>query len=171
MYDLFKYPMPYPGWWLDYYWLVTWTLAMLYFATVWAVFFRYGKFNYGVDFGCLWKTTLMVLLTVVAIGVPSKYNTEFDARHGKDGDSVRLADDRIEYRFRNGAGKQFLYKDIISIYQEPVTYNPPPKIYIVARNAGLRDSLFITEGEYGLPGSDKFLTELSSRTGQMVKRP
>jgi hypothetical protein len=171
MSDLFQYPISFPGWWLDYYYYVTWFLAMLFFAASWAVFFRYGKFNYGVDFGCLWKTTLMIAMTVVAIGVPSKYNTEFDAQHGKDGDMIKLSSDRIEYTSRKGKKSMFLYKDIVSIYQEPVTYNPPPKVFIVAHNAGLRDSLFVTEGSHGLPDSGKLLTELSQKTGLAVKRP
>ena len=171
MSELFQYPMPFPGWWLDYYYYVTWTLAMLFLAAGWAVFYRYGKFSYGVDFGCLWKTTLLVLMTTIALGAPQYYNTKFSAEHGNDGDAVRLADDRVEYMFRNGAKKLFLYKDIISIYQEQVTYNPPPKIFIVARNAGLRDSLFVTEGEHGMPKSDLLLKEISARTGLTVKRP
>jgi hypothetical protein len=171
MTDLFQYPMPFPGFWLDYYYYVTWALAMLFFAASWALFFRYGKFNYGVDFGCLWKTTLMIAMTVVAIGVPSAYNTKFEAEHGKDGDAIKLSRDRIEYLSRKGQNKLFLVKDIVSIYQEQVTYNPPPKVFIVARNAGLRDSLFITEGEHGLPGAGKLLDELSKKTGLPVKRP
>jgi len=171
MSELFQYPMPFPGWWLDYYYYVTWTLAMLFLAAGWAVFYRYGKFSYGVDFGCLLKTTLLVLMTTIALGAPQYYNTKFSAEHGNDGDAVRLADDRVEYMFRNGAKKLFLYKDIISIYQEQVTYNPPPKIFIVARNAGLRDSLFVTEGEHGMPKSDLLLKEISARTGLSVKRP
>ncbi|NTV01672.1 MAG: hypothetical protein HGB04_02670 [Chlorobiaceae bacterium] len=171
MSELFPYPMPFPGWWLDYYYYVTWTLAMLFLAAGWAVFYRYGKFSYGVDFGCLWKTSLLVVMTTIALGVPQYYNTKFSAEHGNDGDAVQLAGDRIEYRFRSGAKKQFLYKDIVSIYQEQVTYNPPPKVFIVAMNAGLRDSLFVTEGEHGLPGSGKLLTDLAVKTGLTVKRP
>ncbi|NTU92781.1 MAG: hypothetical protein HGB29_03440 [Chlorobiaceae bacterium] len=171
MSELFQYPMPFPGWWLDYYYYVTWSLSMLFLAAGWAVFYRYGKFSYGVDFGCLWKTTLLVAMTTVALGVPQYYNTRFSAEHGNDGDSVRLAQDRVEYRFRNGVRKQFLYKDIVSIYQEPVTYNPPAKVFIVAHNAGLRDSLFVTEGVSGLPRSGRLLEELGARTGLAVKRP
>ena len=171
MSELFQYPMPFPGWWLDYYYYVTWTLAMLFLAAGWAVFYRYGKFSYGVDFGCLWKTSLLVVMTTIALGGPQYYNTKFSAEHGNDGDAVRLSADRIEYLSRSGARKQFLYKDIVSIYQEQVTYNPPPKIFVVARNAGLRDSLFVTEGAYGLPKSADLLKGLSERTGLPVKRP
>jgi len=171
MTDLFQYPMSYPGWWLSNYYYFTWTLAMLFLAGGWAFFYRYGKFSYGVDFGCFWKTALLVIMTTIALGGPSYYNTKFVAQHGNDGDSVALSPDRIEYRYRDGEKKMFLLKDIVSIYQEPVTYNPPPKIFIVAKNAGLRDSITVTEGKFGLPDADKLLTALSERTGLPVKRP
>jgi hypothetical protein len=171
MTDLFQYPISFPGWWLDYYYYVTWTIAMLFLAGGWAVFYRFGKFSYGVDFGCFWKTSLLVIMTTIALGGPSYYNTKFIAEHGKDGDSVALSPDRVEYRFRNGQRKMFLLKDIVSIYQEPVTYNPPAKIFIVAKNAGLRDSINVTEGKFGLPNSDKLLSTLSAKTGLPVKRP
>jgi hypothetical protein len=132
------------------------------------VFFRYGKFSYGVDFGCFWKSTLLLVMTTIALGGPNYYNTRFVAEHGQDGDTVRLADDRIEYRFRKGSQKQFLFRDIISIYQEPVTFNPPPKIYIVAKNAGMRDSLFVTSN---LPDYERLLSLLAQRSGIKVKRP
>ncbi|NTU53306.1 MAG: hypothetical protein HGA97_06330 [Chlorobiaceae bacterium] len=168
---LFQYPMSFPGWWLDFYYYVTWTLAMLFLAGGWAVFYRYGKFSYGVDFGCFWKTALLVIMTTIALGLPQYYNTRFSAEHGNDGDAVTLSADRLEYRFRNGQKKMFLFRDIMSIYQESVTYNPPSKIFIVAKNAGLRDSVFVTEGKHGLPDAEKMLSELSSRSGQTVKRP
>ncbi|NTW53470.1 MAG: hypothetical protein HGB15_01625 [Chlorobaculum sp.] len=171
MTDLFQYPISFPGWWIDYYYYFTWTLAMLFLAGGWAFFYRFGKFSYGVDFGCFWKTSLLVIMTTIALGVPSYVNTKFFAEHGNDGDSVVLSSDRIEYRHRNGEKKMFLLKDIVSIYQEPVTYNPPAKVFIVARNAGLRDSINVTEGKFGLPNSDKLLSALSAKTGLPVKRP
>lgn len=171
MTELFQYPAAFPGWWLDNYYYFTWTLAMLFLASGWAIFYRFGKFTYGVDFGCLWKTTLLVVMTTIALGVPQYYNTRFSAEHGNDGDTVALSADRIEYRFRNGQKKMFLLKDIVSIYQEPVTYNPPPKIFIVASNAGMRDSISVTQGKSGLPDAERLLSELASRTGQTVKRP
>ena len=169
--ELFQYPMSFPGWWLDNYFYATWCLSMLFLGAVWAVFFRFGKFSYGVDFGCFWKTTILVLMTTVALGGPQYYNTKFSAQHGNDGDSVQIAADRLEYRFRNGAHKQFLFKDIVSIYQEQVTFNPPSKVFIVARNAGLRDSVFVTVGDHGLPGYEKLLSALSAKTGVTVNRP
>jgi len=171
MTDLFQYPMSFPGWWLDNYFYVTWFLSMLFLGGGWALFYRYGKFSYGVDFGCLWKTTLMILVTTIALGVPQYYNTRFSAEHGKDGNSYRLAADRIEFTSRKGEKKMFLYKDIVSIYQEQITYNPPPQVFIVANNAGLRDSITVTDGEKGLPDADKMLSELSKRSGVTVERP
>jgi len=112
-----------------------------------------------------------VLMTTIALGGPQFYNTKFSAEHGNDGDSVQIAGDRLEYRTRNGAHKQFLFKDIVSIYQEQVTFNPPSKVFIVARNAGLRDSVFVTVGDHGLPGYERLLSELSAKTGLTVKRP
>jgi hypothetical protein len=168
MSELFQYPVSFPGWWLDYFWLFTWMLAMLFLGGVWAVFFRYGKFSYGVDFGCFWKTALLVVMTTIALGGPQYYNTRFIAEHGQDGDSLRLTDDRIEYRSRKGEQKQFLFKDIVSLYQEQVTYNPPPKIFIVARNAGLRDSVFVTPL---LPGYERLLSSLSEKSGIKVTKP
>lgn len=171
MTDLFQYPMSLPDWWLDNYYYVTWFLSMLFLGGGWALFYRYGKFSYSVDFGCLWKTTLMILVTTIALGGPQFYNTRFSAEHGPDGDSYRLGPDRIEYTSRDGDKKMFLYKDIVSIYQESVTYNPPPQVFIVANNAGLRDSITVTDGKNGLPGVDKMLSELSKRSGVTVKRP
>lgn len=171
MTDLFQYPMSFPGWWLDNYFYVTWFLAMLFLGAGWALFYLKGKFSYGVDFGCLWKTTLMIIITTIALGAPQYYNTRFSAEHGHDGDSYRLGPDRIEYTSRDGDKKMFLYKDIVSIYQEQITYNPPPQVFIVAENAGMRDSITVTDGKNGLPGAGKMLSELSKRSGVSVKRP
>jgi len=52
--------------------------------------------------------------------------------------------------------------DITSIYQESITYNPPPKIFIVAAKASVRDSVFVTTK---LPDYRRFLSDLSKRTG------
>jgi hypothetical protein len=166
--DLFQYPMSFPGWWLDSYYLVTWGFGMLFLAAGWAVFFRYGKFSYGIDFGCLWKSTLLLVMTTIALGFPNYYNTRFVAEHGQDGDAVKVLQDRLDYRFRKGEHKQFMLKDIVSIYQEQVTYNPPPKIFVVSGKAGVRDSIFVTRN---LPGYEKLLEVLSRRTGIAVKRP
>jgi len=164
--EVFHYSMTYSALWLDYYYLATWGLSMLFLALVWAVFYRYGKFTYGVDLGCFWKTSLLVLLTTVSLGGPMYYNTKFVGEHGQDGDSVRITDDQLLYIDRTGNEKQFGLADITAIYQEPVTYNPPPKIFIVAGKSSTKDSLFVTTNllEY-----KRFLADLSKRTGVEAK--
>lgn len=168
MSEVFQYPMTYPSWWLDYYYVATWMLGMVFLGIGWAVFFRYGKFSYGVDLGCLWKTTLLIVLTTIALGGPNYYNTRFVGEHGQDGDSVKITDSELLYLDRNGNEKKFSLQSITAIYQEPRTYNPPPKIYIVAGKDELKDSLFVTKN---LQGFEAFLASLSSKTGVIVKRP
>jgi hypothetical protein len=164
--EVFQYPMSYPTLWLDYYFIATWSFGMLFLGLVWAVFYRYGKFTYGVDLGCFWKTTLLVLFTTVSLGGPNYYNTRFAGEHGQDGDSIKISDDTLLYLDRKGNEKKLGIADIKAIYQESITYNPPPKIFIVAVKPSLRDSLFVTTN---LPGYKRFLDELSRRTGIEAK--
>ncbi len=164
--EVFHYTMTYPALWLDYYYLATWFLSMLFLALVWAIFFRYGKFTYGVDLGCFWKTAVLVLFTTVSLGTPMYYNTRFAGEHGQDGDSIKISGDKLFYMDRKGNAKQFVLADIKSIYQELITYNPPPKIYIVTAKPSQRDSLFITTN---LPDYKRFLSDLSKRTGVEAK--
>ncbi|WP_076791287.1 hypothetical protein [Chlorobium sp. KB01] len=164
--EVFNYPVTYPSWWMDYYYLFTWAFGMLLLALGWAVFFRYGKFTYGVDLGCLWKSIVLVLMTTVSLGVPNYYNTRFVGEHGQDGDSVKLSSGQLLYLDRKGVEKQLKLADVTAIYQESITYNPPPKIYIVAAKTAVRDSLFITTN---LPGYKRLISELSQRTGVPAK--
>ena len=164
--EVFHYPMSYPALWLDHYYLATWFLSMLFLGLVWAAFYRYGKFSYGVDLGCFWKTTLLVMLTTVSLGGPMYYNTRFAGEHGQDGDSIKIAGDRVLYLDRKGNEKKLDLADITVIYQESITYNPPPKIYIVATKLSLRDSLFVTTN---LPDYKRFLSDLSGKTGIKAK--
>jgi hypothetical protein len=164
--EVFHYTMTYPAFWLDYYYLVTWFLGMLFLALVWAIFFRYGNFSYGVDLGCFWKTGLLVLFTTVSIGPPMFYNTRFAGEHGQDGDSIKISGDKLLYMDRKGNEKRVLLTDITAIYQESITRNPPPKIFIVAGKSPVKDSLFVTTN---LPGYKGFLEELSRRTGVKAK--
>ncbi|NTU45372.1 MAG: hypothetical protein HGA99_07590 [Chlorobiaceae bacterium] len=166
MQEVFNYPMTYPSWWMDYYYLFTWAFGMLLLALGWAVFFRYGKFSYGVDLGCLWKSIVLVLMTTVSLGVPNYYNTRFVGEHGQDGDSVKLSLDKVLYLDRKGVEKQLKLTDVTAIYQESITYNPPPKIFIVAAKNADRDSLFITKN---LPGYERLISELTKRTGVPAK--
>ena len=158
MLQVFQYPLTYPEWWLDNYYLVTWSLGMLLLAVGWGVFFRWGKFSYGIDFGCLWKSTILLLLTTFSLGAPNYYNTRFIAEHGQEGDVITLDKETLSYNFRKGDDKKFSIKDIVRIYKEPVTFNPPPKYFVVAQTGGIRDSVFVTKN---LPGYEKMLDELS----------
>ena len=160
--EVFNYPVIYPSWWMDYYYIFTWLLGMLFLALGWGVFFRFGKFTYGVDLGCLWKSTVLILFTTISLGGPNYYNTRFVGEHGQDGDSIKISADKLRYLDRKGNEKQFNVSDITAIYQESITYNPPPKIYIVTKKAAARDSLFITTN---LPGYRRLLSDLSQRTG------
>jgi len=160
--EVFHYPMSYPAFWLDYYYIATWSMSMLFLASVWAFFFRYGKFTYGVDLGCFWKTAVLVLFTTISLGVPNYYNTRFVGEHGQDGDSIRMTDDQLLYIDRKGNEKQIYIADVIAIYQESITYNPPPKIFIVAEKSSVKDSLFVTTN---LVDYKRFLADLSKRTG------
>ncbi|MBN1278397.1 MAG: hypothetical protein K9I59_09900 [Chlorobium sp.] len=166
--EVFQYPTIYPSWWMDSYFTVTWVLGMLFLAAGWAFFFRYGKFSYGVDLGCLWKTTLLIILTTIALGGPNYYNTRFVGEHGQDGDSIKIDGEELRYMDRRGNEKKISIDDITAIYQEQITYNPPPKIYIVAGKGKEKDSLFVTRN---LGGFETFLISLSTRTGIPVKRP
>jgi len=164
--EVFHYTMTYPAFWLDYYYLATWFLSMLFLALVWAIFFRYGKFSYGVDLGCFWKTSLIVVLTTVSLGAPMYYNTRFAGEHGQDGDSVKITGDKLLYMDRKGNEKRVVLTDITAIYQELITYNPPPKIFVVSAKSPVKDSLFVTTN---LPGYKRFLAELTRRTGVEAK--
>ncbi len=164
--EVFHYPMTYPAWWMDFYFLATWCLGMLFLSVGWAVFFRYGKFTYGVDLGCFWKTTLLLVLTTISLGAPNYYNTRFVGEHGQDGDAIKISGDNLLYLDRKGNEKKLSLAAVTSIYQESITYNPPPKIFIVAGKAPVRDSLFVTTN---LPGYKLFLASLSKRTGIEAK--
>ncbi len=164
--EVFHYPVAYPAWWMDSYFLLTWCLGMLFLSAGWAIFFRYGKFTYGVDLGCFWKTTLLLVLTTISLGGPNYYNTRFVGEHGQDGDAIKISSDKLLYLDRKGNEKKLNLTDITSIYQESITYNPPPKIFIVAGKAPVRDSIFV---KTNLPDYRRFLSELSKKTGIEAK--
>ncbi len=164
--EVFHYPMTYPAWWMDSYFFATWCLGMLFLSIGWAIFFRYGKFSYGVDLGCFWKSTLLLVLTTISLGGPNYYNTRFVGEHGQDGDAIKISADKLLYLDRKGNQKQLTLAQITSIYQEKITYNPPPKIFIVAAKSPVRDSVFVTTN---LPGYNSFIADLSKRTGIEAK--
>ncbi len=167
MQQVFQYPMTYPEWWLDNFYFFTWFLGLSILAVTWAIFFRFGKFSYGIDFGCLWKSTLLLVFTTISFAIPQAYNTRFIAEHGQEGDVITLDAQSISYNYRKGEGKKFIFRDIVRIYKEPVTFNPPPKYFVVTENAGTRDSVFVTKN---LPGFEKMLGELSNRTNVPFER-
>lgn len=158
MQQVFQYPLTYPEWWLDNYYFFSWLLGMLLLAVGWSFFFKYGKFSYGIDLGCLWKSTLLLLLTTLALGTPNYYNTRFIAEHGQEGDVITIDTENLSYNYRKGTDKTFSIKDIVRIYREPVTFNPPPRFFVVAQTGQTRDSIFVTKN---LPNYEKMLSKLS----------
>ncbi|ARM30658.1 hypothetical protein [Prosthecochloris sp. HL-130-GSB] len=166
MQQVFEYPMTYPGWWLDYYYIFTWVFGMLLLAAGWAFFFRFGKFNYGIDLGCLWKSTLLLVLTTFSLGAPNYYNTRFVAEHGQEGDRIVVTDDAVVYDDRNDEATTFRSQDIVRIYQEELAFNPPPRIFIVAETGGVRDSIYVTEN---FPSWDNMLDAVSGHSGVAVE--
>ena len=167
MQQVFQFPLTYPEWWLDSYYVFTWLLGMVFLAVGWGIFFRYGKFSYGIDLGCLWKSTVLLLLTTVALGAPNYYNTRFFAEHGQEGDVITLDEQSISYNYRKGEGKRFIFRDIVRIYKEPVTFNPPPRYFVVAETGGIRDSVFVTKN---LPDYEKMLSRLSDLSNVSFER-
>lgn len=167
MQQVFQYPLTYPEWWLDNYYFFTWLLGMLLLAVGWGFFFKYGKFSYGIDLGCLWKSTLLLLLTTFALGTPNYYNTRFIAEHGQEGDVITIDAENLSYNYRKGKDKVFRIRDIVRIYQEPVTFNPPPKFFVVAQTGKTRDSIFVTKN---LPNYERMLSKLSGLADVPFKR-
>jgi len=86
--------------------------------------------------------------------------------HGQDGDAIKISGDKLLYLDRKGNQKELALAHITRIYQESITYNPPPKIFIVAGKAPVRDSLFVTTN---LPDYKDFLSSLAKRTGIEAK--
>ena len=158
MQQIFQYPVTYPEWWLDYFYFFTWFLGLSILAGTWAIFFRFGNFSYGIDLGCLWKTTLLLIFTTISFAIPQAYNARFDAEHGQEGDVITVDAQSISYDYRKGADKKFSIENIVKIYKEQVTFNPPPKYFVVAETGGTKDSIFVTKN---LPGFEKMLGELS----------
>ena len=175
MAEVFQYPMEFPGWFIDYFNYLLLCINAVVLAGVWVFFFRYGKFNYGIDFGCLWKSTLMIALTVAAIAGYMVPTTKFKAKHQEAGDKIILDGEKLIYTPRKGKFKdfepqeikEFNFRDIVRIYKEPVTFNPPPKYFVVAQTGGARDSIFVTKN---LPGFEKMLGELSGLSNVPFER-
>ena len=109
---------------------------------------------------------MLLVLTTISLGGPNYYNTRFVGEHGQDGDAIKISSDKLLYLDRKGNEKKLNLTDITSIYQESITYNPPPKIFIVAGKAPVRDSIFV---KTNLPDYRRFLSDLSKKTGIEAK--
>lgn len=167
MAEVFEYPAQFPGWFIEYFDFLAWCIAVVVLAGVWVMFFRYGKFSYGIDFGCLWKSTVIIILTTAVLGVKQVVTVRFLAEHGEDGNVVRIDDGTLSYTYRDGKSTIIGLEDIVRIYKEPVTFNPPPKFYVVADKAGKRDSVFVTEN---LPRYETLLKVLAERSNVPFER-
>lgn len=164
---VYSYPITYPEFWLESYAFFSWTFGMLILAASWAVFFRFGKFKYGIDMGCLVKTALILFFTMISLGLPMQYNIRFHAQHAHEGDTITLTDQTLQYEFREGAEKKFKLQDIFQIYQEPITYNPPIKYIVKAKSESGIDSIFVRRS---LPEFRSFMKKLTKKTGLKVQR-
>lgn len=167
MAEVFQYPMEFPGWFIDYFDFLTWCIGVVVLAGLWVFFFRYGKFSYGIDLGCLWKSTLIILITTAVIGVKQVVSVKFLAEHAQDGDVITLDEKKLSYNDRNGKDKVLDLQNIVRIYREPVTFNPPPRYYVVAETGGTRDSVFVTEN---LPNYEKLLSRLTNLANVQLER-
>ena len=172
MLEVFSYPLTQSEFLIDNYALLTWSAAAVIIAAVWAIFFRYGNFRYGIDLGCLLKTALIIIVMTFCLGMPNYLNTKFYAAHSFEGDKITLNESGVLYETRNGMKKTFQYSEIKQIYQEPITYNPPITYYVVAviekpNNLGKVDSIGVRQT---LPNYSKLLNSLSEKTGLQVEK-
>jgi hypothetical protein len=168
MNETFSYPLTQPAFLLENFYILTWTGGMLALGGVWAIFFRYGNFKYGIDLGCFFKTAAIMIATMLALGLPNYFNVKYYAQHGHEGDKIVLAAERVSYQTRNGATKSFKFSDVQSIYKEPMTFNPPAIVYIVAIVDSIKaDSIAVRED---LPEFKTLLSRLDERTNGKVKK-
>ncbi|MBC8043640.1 MAG: hypothetical protein IAF08_09385 [Rhizobacter sp.] len=165
----YSYPQFYPEFWLSNHTWIVWSLGFLLFAVAWGVFFKYGKFNYGVDLGCFVKSSIIGFFTMVSFGLPNAYNVRFDAEHAHDGDRITLTDSTLTYRYRTGGERSLPLDGITRIAQEQLTFNPPIAYYVIGRKDSTRtDSVRIKED---LPQFKELMQTLTSRTGLQVQKP
>ncbi|MDX2129962.1 MAG: hypothetical protein SFU91_13095 [Chloroherpetonaceae bacterium] len=172
MLEVYSYPLTQSEFLIDNYALLTWSGAAIIIALVWAIFFRYGNFRYGIDLGCLLKTGIIIVVMTFCLGMPNYLNTKFYAAHSFEGDKITLNDNAVLYETRNGSKKTFQYTEIKQIYQEPITYNPPVTYYVVAvidvpNKLGRVDSIGIRQT---LPNYSTLLNTLSAKTGLKVEK-
>ncbi len=164
MTEVFSYPITQPEFLLENYYVLTWTGGMLILGAAWAIFFRFGNFKYGLDLGCLFKTLIIMVVTMFAIGIPNQLNVRYYARHGHEGDKITLTNERITYEYRNGKSKSFALSEVKKFYKEPITFNPPATYYVVAIIDSIRiDSFAVRED---LPRFEVLKTTLSKVIGE-----
>lgn len=162
MNEVFSYPVTQSAFLLENYYILTWTGGMLALGAAWAIFFRYGNFKYGIDLGCLFKTIVIMVATMLAIGIPNYLNVRYYAKHGHEGDTITLTDKQVIYQPRNGKAKSFALSEVKKVYKEPMTFNPPPTHYVVAVIDSIKvDSFAVRED---LPRFDEFIKKLKSAT-------
>ncbi len=163
MNEVFSYPVTQSDFLLDNYYILTWTAGMLILGIAWAIFFRYGNFRYGIDLGCFFKTLIIMVATMLAIGVPNYLNVRYYAEHGHEGDKITLTSERITYQYRNGKTKSFALSEVKKFYKEPITFNPPPTYFVVAVIDSMKvDSFAVRED---LPRFEVFKTALNKAIG------
>lgn len=174
--QVFSYPQTYSEFWLNNYALTVWFAGIVGYAVAWALFLRYGNFNYGVDLGCFLKTGVIMGATMLSFGLPNAYRVRFEAENAHQGDTITLTDSLLTYRTRTGDEKQLFVSRIERIYQEDITFNPPTIFYIVSQRAlpagdtstaARRDSIAVRENLPEFPALIKALTE---KTGVKLER-
>jgi hypothetical protein len=166
MTDVFTYPQTVSDFWLENHTWVSWSLGMLMLTVLWGIFFRFGKFNYGIDLGCIVKTGLIIFGTALCFGFPNVYNIKFAAEHSFEGDKLILTDSAFVYKKYNDGEKTFPLKKIIRIKQEDITFNPPVRYFVVAEtDSSRRDSVAVAKASTTVMD---FLEKLSARTGVEV---
>ncbi len=167
MQEVYSYPITYPEFWLNSYPYITWVFSMLFFSAAWAVFFKYGEFKYGIDLGCVVKTFAILIATMLAFGLPQLYNIKFEAENGHQGDKITLTQQTLTYETRYGEVNELSIKDIKEIYQEPVTFNPPVKYFVVSASEAGRDSITVKKN---LPGFSTLMEKLQALSDVKLRR-
>jgi hypothetical protein len=161
MNEVFSYPITQSSFILNNYFILTWVAGLLALGLGWGLLFRFGNFSYGIDPGCLFKTTLILFYTMFCFGIPNYINVKFKAKHEHEGDKIMLTDSTLSYQTRSGSTKTFKLSEIYSVYKDPVTFNPPAAYYVTTLIDSLKvDSLMIKED---LPNLNQLFTSLNNK--------
>ncbi len=165
--EVYTYPITYPEFWLNSFAYTTWVFSMLFFSVAWAVFFKYGQFKYGIDLGCVVKSLAILIATMLAFGLPQLYNIKFEAENGHQGDKITITENALKYETRLGKVTTLPMNQIKEIYQEPTTFNPPVKYFVVAITENSRDSITIRRN---LPEFSRVMDRVQSLSGVKLRR-